>query len=146
MALLPFEIFALKFLSKDLCIRSTSHRVGRSCHLFEYHVLLIQKSKFRRDDPASFRNIRAEIFIERPLYQEHLPYRCLVVPPPRVSCTSDTIIGNISEASRFISLNFRFLYQEYMIREEVARGSNTVGGAPDTEVFRYKFEWEYFES
>ena len=47
--LLVHDIYLFKDYSKNICIRSTTHRRAISCHLFECHVLLIRNTKFQPD-------------------------------------------------------------------------------------------------
>ena len=69
--LLVFDIFALEFLSKYLCIRRTATGGALSCHLLDCHMLLIQNSKFQREAASHCRDIPAWISFEIALYQEN---------------------------------------------------------------------------
>ena len=87
------NIFPVKFLPINLCIRRPAGGGASSCHLFDCHMLLIQSLKSQRGRSSSSQDIRTWIFFEKPLYLETRWRWGLIVPPLRLSCAPDTKLG-----------------------------------------------------
>ena len=100
--LLVHEIYFLNNYSRNIYIRSTTHRRAISCHLFECHVLLIRNTTFQSDIPVT------KFFI-LPLYQEHNSSEGDFVPPPQVFMFSWYRIRNIGHL-------FLLLHEIYLLK------------------------------